>query len=83
MNQSNSRCPITTVNHDKEDINSKNQKMRNKIVMTMRKKGKMRVMRKKERKNLKMKMSNFHLIIDFQVVSTLKLRATTVNLIRR
>ena len=57
--------------------------MRNKIVMTMRKKGKMRVMRRKERKNLKMKMNNFHLIIDFQVVSTLKLRATTVNLIRR
>ena len=57
--------------------------MRNKIVMTMRKKVKMRVMRRKERKNLKMKMNNFHLIIDFQVVSTLKLRATTVNLIRR
>ena len=49
----------------------------------MRKKGKMRVMKKKEKKNLKMKMNNFHLITDFQVVSTLKLRATTVNLIRR
>ena len=49
----------------------------------MRKKGKMRVMKKKEKKNLKMKMNNFHLIIDFQVVSILKLRATTVNLIRR
>ena len=51
--------------------------------MTMRKKGKMRVMRKKEKKNLKMKMTNFHLIIGFQVASILKLRATTVNLIRR
>ena len=57
--------------------------MTSKIVTIMRKKGKMRVMKKKEKKNLKMKMNNFHLIIDFQVVSTLKLRATTVNLIRR
>ena len=57
--------------------------MMSKIVTIMRKKGKMRVMKKKEKKNLKMKMNNFHLIIDFQVVSILKLRATTVNLIRR
>ena len=57
--------------------------MTSKIVTIMRKKGKMRVMKKKEKKNLKMKMNNFHLIIDFQVVSILKLRATTVNLIRR
>ena len=57
--------------------------MTSKTVTIMRKKGKMRVMKKKEKKNLKMKMNNFHLIIDFQVVSILKLRATTVNLIRR
>ena len=57
--------------------------MTSKTVTIMRKKGKMRVMKKKEKKNLKMKMNNFHLITDFQVVSTLKLRATTVNLIRR
>lgn len=57
--------------------------MTSKTVTIMRKKGKMRVMKKKEKKNLKMKMNSFHLITDFQVVSTLKLRATTVNLIRR
>ena len=57
--------------------------MTSKTVTIMRKKGKMRVMKKKEKKNLKMKMNSFHLITDFQVVSTLKLKATTVNLIRR
>ena len=83
MNQSNSRCLITTVSRAKEETNSKNQKMMSKIVTMMRKKERMRVMKKREKKSLKMKMSNFRPIIDFQVVSILRPRATIVNLTRR
>ena len=79
----NSRCLITTVSHNKDEVNnnSKIQKTMSKIATTTMTKRRERK-RVKRKKIQMMKTTSILHTIDFLAVSTLRLRATIANLTR-